>query len=364
MATLYQLRIYNRSGVLRAVLTDFVYLSYVKEVNAAGLLEFQLRADHPAILELELDGQVEVWRANPALGLDWYTDFIGLFRYERRSADSDGRTSYVARCPGVLSLLGRAIVAYSSETANRSEFTSDPAETVVKTLVTRNATSSGTTGDGRARNVDLTQVTVEADGARGNVIDFACAWQDLLSSCQRVADIGDGDFDLVRTASPTQFQFKWFPGQLGTDRSATVVFSLAYGNMANPVLTRDWMKETTVAIVGGQGVSADRSVQVRTGSTYIAGYRSVEAFYDARRYTTTAGLQDTGDQELYAAQTRDELAFDVLQIPQTLYGLHYGLGDLVTGSYQGVSATKKIRKVSVSLSPDGSETINVEMTNV
>lgn len=361
MSTLYQLRIYNRAGALQRVVTDMLSMGYVKEVNAPGMLEFTLRADHAAIAALELDGLVEVWRANPQRSIDWYVDFAGLFRYEERTADSDGRTSYRARCPGLLHLLSRPVVAYKSGTANRATFSSAKAETIVKTLVTYNATSSGTTGDGRVVDAQAL-ASVESDAARGETLDFACAWQNLLSSVQKVAAVGGGDFDIVKTA-PTVYEFRWYAGQRGTDRSASVVFSLAFGNMANPRLTRNWIDERTVAIVGGQGQDATRAIVTRTGSTYEAGYRAAEVFVNAAQYTTTAGLNGVGDEKLYQAQTRDELTFDVLQVPQSLYGRDYFLGDLVTGVYEGVTATKKIRRVSVGLAMDGSETVQVEMAN-
>ena len=71
-----------------------------------------------------------------------------------------------------------------------------------------------------------------------------------------------------------------------------------------------------------------------------------------------------GDRELDTLKRRDVLTFDVLQIPSTRYGLHYGLGDLVTGYYQGISATKKIQRVTVSLDTNGEESIRVELTDV
>ena len=52
----------------------------------------------------------------------------------------------------------------------------------------------------------------------------------------------------------------------------------------------------------------------------------------------------------------------MLQVPQTLYGQHYTLGDLVTAAYQGVVATKQVRRVSVSMA-DGVEQVAVELVD-
>ncbi len=361
MSAVYQLRTYTSAGVLTAVVTDFISLSYVKGVNEPGALSFVLNATHWAIDHLTLDAQVEVWRRDLDAGIDWYCDFYGLWRGEERAANSDGISYYTATCPGQLSLLARMIVAYYANTTGRNSFSAAPAETIAKALVQYNATSSGTTGDGRLRDVTLSGISVQADAASGPSIDYACAWRNLLTALQEIAQVGGGDFDLVKTGAAT-WEFRWYDGQLGTDRSATVTFALQYGNMANPKLIRSSAEERTVAIVGGQGEETSRNVTVRTGANYSAS-NSVEVFVDARELTLTASLDAKGDRELDTYQRRDVLSFDVLQVPSTLYGLHYGLGDLVTGYYQGVTATKVIQRVTVEVGEDGQERIRVELTD-
>lgn len=363
MTVAYQLRVYDRAGVIQSVITDFLHLAYTKEVNAAGMCEFSLPPEHRAIGMLQIDSTVEVWRANPERGIAWQQDFLGLFRYEERTADSDGQRRYLARCPGILHLLARPIIAYRSETNTRSTFTNIKAETIAKTLVRYNATADGTTGDGRIRQAETLGVTLEPDAARGNALDFACAWQNLLSSLQKNASVGGGDFDLVNTAAPTQYEFRWYAGQRGANRSAAVVFSLKHGNMANPTLTRDWLDERTIVMVGGRGADADRTVISRTGPMYTAGYRATELFVSAPQYTTVAGLQAVGDTLLHERRTRDMLTFDVLQAPQSLYGRDYFLGDLVTGVFEDVTAIKKIQQISIALAPTGEETIQIRLAD-
>src|SRR5690606_30648784 len=138
-------------------------------------------------------------------------------------------------------------------------------ETVMKALVTYNATSSGTTADGRIRNVatgGLT-ITVEADGGGGNTVDWYCAHDHLLETLQKLARIAGGDFDLIKTAATT-WDFKFYDGQRGTDRSSSVIFSLDHGNMARPRYQIDRREERTVAIVGGGGEGDDRTFVTRT----------------------------------------------------------------------------------------------------
>lgn len=363
MAIQYQLRIYSRTGVLQHIVTDMLNLAYVREVNQPGVLTFDLPASHLAIPDLETDTQVEVWRQDLAIGLQWACDFRTFWRGEQRSADNDGSTRYRATCVGQLDLLRRAIVAYPVATADRSEFTAVAAETIAKTLVQYNATASGSVASGRARDVTLAGIVLQGDAANGPALTLRCAWRNLLDTLRDIAELGGGDIDLVKT-SAAQWEFRWMPGQLGADKTATVRFALNYGNMANPVLRRDYSREPTVAIVGGQGSGDSRTVAVRTGANYNATYNAAESFVDARQETATDALNAAGDVELSLEQSRIDLSFDVLQVPQTYYGVHYTLGDLVTGIYEGFSATKQVRRVSVTVSDDGSEKIRVELKDI
>lgn len=369
MAVNYALVIKTRAGIPTRILTGqedgYRWLSYKAETNGVGLLMFDLDAGHDAIDDLEQDGQIEVWRADSANSVDWYADFYALFVDEERFAGDDGMSTYRAICPGQLDFLARAIVAWPADTASRSIFTTAKAETILKTLVTYNAvTASATTANGRIRTTDLANISVEADGAGGNTLTFACAQQPLLETLQDVSRIGDRDFYLVRTgAQAWQFRTKQY---LGTDRSASVIFALNFGNMGNPQLKRNRLNEKTVAIVGGQGTESDRAFVVRTGTNYSATYNSKEVFYPATQYTTTAGLNAAGDVRLDELRARDDLTWDVIQTPGSLYGVHYFLGDLVTGYYQGVTATKQITAVTITFAPgnDRAETIAIETQTV
>jgi hypothetical protein len=363
MGAAFQIRVKSPAGVLRAILADFQSLSYHKALNEPGLCQFVLNANHAAIASFEKDAQIEVWRSDAANGVDWQCDFYGLWRGEERAANSDGTDYYTAICPGQMSLLDRSIVGYKAGVANRSRFSAQPAETILKNLVTYNATASGTTADGRARAVTTSGVSVQASGGGGNTLTYECPFRNLLTALQEVASIGGGDFDLVKTGAQA-WEFRWYAGQRGTDRSTTVTFALQYGNMANPKLVRSALAERTVAVVGGSGEETSRTLATRTGTNYNATANACEVFVDSRNSATAALLNAEGDRALEAARARDALTFDVLQVPSTLYGLHYGLGDKITGYYQGVTATKIIRRVTVSMDGRGQESIKVELRDV
>ena len=360
MSTEYRMDIHTANGVKVAEVTDFWSLSYRRQVNTPGVLSFTVAGGHRVVSQLEHNGQIVLYRRNPNLGLPWTADFWGLFRGQKRSySDHD---VFEATCPGILTMLGWRVVAWYAGTANRSSFSSVAAETVMKTLVSYNAGANATTANGRIRTGTISGISTQADGAGGNTISVDCAYDNLLEVLQKVAAIGGGDFDLVKTGAQA-WEFRWYNGQRGTDRTATLLFALERGNMAEPEYSYDRLDEKTVAIVGGQGEGADRAVVVRTGPDYAAG-NDIETFVDARNNTTTDGLNASGDAKLQDARARQQFGYRVVQTPGCAYGVHYGLGDLVKAQYGPVNVTQKIVGVSVSLDRNGAERIDVEMQTV
>lgn len=359
-AVQYKLRLKDASGALVAETVDFLSLAYTKRVNEPGLLEFLLTGDHPAASSLDHRYQVEVWRRLPRFGVDWYCDFYGLFLDQERFFTD--QAYFVAHCPGQMTMLSWRYVMWSASTTDRSTFASKAAETILKTLVDYNVCSNATTGNGRERTGTITGVSIETDGGNGSTLDWSCAWKNLLLELQAIARVAGGDFDLIKTGGAT-WEFRWYTGQRGEDRSSTVTFSLDHGNMANPHYRHNRITEKTVAVVAGQGQGDAREVVVRTGDDYAAD-NDKETFVDARSYSTTSGLQAAGDARLDALRARKGLSFDVLQTPACLYGKHYcidgGLGDLVLARYDTIETTQKIAGVTVTLTRDGAETIGVE----
>lgn len=361
MGIQYQLRIYNRAGQIQHIITDILGLSYVREVNSPGVLSFSLPPGHRAIGDFETDWQVEVWRRDVAVGLPWYCDFNTFWRGEHRSASSDGAQQYTAICVGQMDLLRRVIVAYATGTADRTDFAGVPAETIAKTLVTYNMVEGmAVVANGRARDTTITGISVQSDGGQGNILTLRCAYRNLLDVLKEIADAGAGDYDLAKVTQ-TSWQFQWMDGQLGQDRTGVARFALNYGNMANPSMRRDYSREPTVAIVGGAGTETGRTIVVRTGANYHPTYNAQEVFVDARDTDDTAVLAQIGDTELLLPEAQVDLSFDVLQVPGTYYGLHYTLGDLVTGYYEGFSAVKQVWRVSVDVSESGDEQIYIDL---
>ncbi len=362
MTTLYRLDAYDMSGVKQAVLIDYTFLAYTKSVNTPGFLQFGLRGDHPLLSSLTDKFQIEVYRKPE--GAPWGRDFAAIYRQPEWTFTD--RKNVALLCPGLMSMLAWRIVNWPANTANRTKFSAVKGETIMKTLVEYNAAASATTGNGRKRAGAITGLTVATDTAAGNTTDWYCAQENLLATLQKLAHIAGGDFDLVKT-SATAWQFRWYTGQLGTDRTASVIFAIERGNMADVHYREKRIDEKTVACVWGKGEEAARDYVTRTGANYAAG-NDIEVYVDAKdiAFGDTAGLNGRGDHKAKEYQMQVEFEFTALQAPATLYGVHYFLGDKITAvnPINGASLTQKVRSVSVSLDDSGQETIEPKFVAV
>lgn len=365
---IYRLDVYDTAGVQRYQLTGqaeggYLAQSYVKTVNAPGLLLVELAGDHPLLDEIAVNWQIEVWR-KPDDGT-WGRELTTLFRkWDWEYADQSRAT---LTCPGLMNILDWRVINYHADTTNRTRFLAQSAETIANTLVKYNATTSGTTGDGRLRaaagGYPFTGLSVEADGADGNTLSIYCAYKNLLAQLQSIAEIGGGDFDVVKT-SATTWQFRWYTGQLGTDKSATLVFSMERGNMAEPHFSQDSLNVKTVATVAGQGEGSDRETANVQHTAYSV-TNDIELFVDARDVEAgqTAALTSRGNQKLLDYERIERFDFRTVQVPNARYGIDYVLGDLVKGinTRTGTAYTVKVQSVAVSEDRDGTDTIETEM---
>lgn len=358
----YRLVFYDASGVKQADIVNYKSLAYTKQVGKSGLLRFALQEGTPIVAQIADKWQAEVWRRDFRSGIDWYVDFYGVFRdFTRQNKLIDG---FDGLCPGSLDILRWRTVAWRASLASRSAFTSVAAETIAKTLVNYNATSLATTGNGRLYDGTFSgmTVTVQTDAASGNVVSFNCSNDNLLDALYRLSLIGGGDYDLIKVG-PTTWDFRWYLGQRGIDRTATVLFATEYGNMIEPFYRQSRMDEKTVAVVGGEGKDENRLYRTRTGPNYSASNKA-EVFVDSKADKTNAALDASGDAALEKAQAKTAYGFKIAQTPASAYGVHYCvggvMGDLVTARYFGVEAAQKVERVTVESSEGKPDFIEVE----
>ncbi|HMN11823.1 MAG TPA: hypothetical protein PKD55_05805 [Bellilinea sp.] len=353
MTASYQTRLRTPTGGLIAVITDFLQLGYTRKRNSPGAAAFVLSGAHRAALSVERDCIVEFWRRDPEAGLPWYSDFTALVAgtdWERTD-----RETLAITCLGPLDLLDRRIIAYPAGTTGRSEFAGAPAETVLKELVRHNATALATVANGREEDGRFTNVTitVEPDQGRGIVKPLGCSHKNLLDTLQAHAAACGDDFDLVQVGDAA-FEFRYYHGQRGQDKTGSVVVAIERGNAKRVRYRESWAGQATAAIVAGQGQGAAREILVVHSADHTPGNHR-EIFVDANDVTLgdTAALQARGQERLLENAGVHELEFEVIPNQSTVYGRDWDLGDLVTGLYRNVEAVLWVDEVTVVVDSQG-----------
>jgi len=361
MTSSYYLSI-DYHGVQIGRFSDFIDLQSYREVNGIGFISFSISADHLAIPDLVHLTKVSLWRKDTLI--PYYLENYGFILSRKWSFHPTlGR---ILTCIAVHPnwILSTRIVAWKSGTIDRSKFTNQRVETIAKTLLLYNATGLALASAGRIRdgNYVAWDMNVEANAFRGPLIDYFCSYYNLLETLQKLSVIGVGAFDMVPYVAG--YEFRWYDGQLGTDRSTTVFFAVEFGNIANPVYSLDNRTEETIAIVGGQGEGAARNVAVRQGSGYSI-TNDVEKFLYATYIVTTAGLESEGDRYLLNHKSISSFTFDVIQSYSCLYGLHYFLGDKISirNPFTQLITPAFIVSSSISLLPFEPDNITISVSN-
>ena len=357
MAPQYAIYVYTAGGTLSAVCTDFLSVAVNRTVNSVDIAQFDVNAVSSTAQYIVYGAIVEVYRQDSDAGIASTREFAGTIR---GIIQSYGQTTVItAQAVGTNAILSDRIVAYKSGVANRSQFSAVVAETVMKTLYNYNLGASATTANGRMLSGVLTGAAVATSGGLGNTTSLSCSGQNLLSVLQEVQLTAGGDFALVYTA-PTTWTFTWYTGQLGTDRSASVILSVETGTIAKLTLRTNRITDTTAAVVAGQGEGSARAIVTRPASL-PTGLDLRETWIDARNQKTTAEYTQLGDIALRnATRSRVTLQTEVLQNAALRYGREYFLGDLVTVyAYSAGNITQKVQSVALSMSALGAESVNV-----
>ncbi len=379
MAPRYSVRIKDVAGALVAEITDWYSLSFTHRVNGVGSYNLQIDGDLNVINQFVLDGQIEIWRsdlvASPVIAR--YLEYEGFHRTPVRQTTGDGRSLFSSIGANYDHLLTRRIILYPPGSVQVAK--AAVGETVIKEYVDENAGPGATTPPRLLSAGNMIGLTIQADGAVGLVWTGSRAYRNLFDVIAEVGKESNIDFGIVGTG-PATFEFQAKLAPWGDDRTtvglnpatglnaagnAPVIFSLSFGNMDTPVYSLNRGQEVNAVLALGQGQEADRLIVERTNVVAIAEstWNRMEASRQGNMETAVAGLQSVGDEALEALQAKETFGFQALQIPSTLYGRDYFLGDLVTARYKNIERNKKIVGVTVTVA-EGNENISLELSDV
>lgn len=366
MGVQYRVDLCDAAGGKIDEITDMRRIAVANQVTLPGRVEVELPASHRAIPNLTDKGRIEIWRRWPEMGIEWYRVHAGLFRDQVWETLADELRVFTAIAPGPLAILGWSVNAYPSDTANKTTWSSVRAETIMKQMVAANCTAAATTGNGRDRNrlsggtLSGCTLSVQADAGGGNLLSYESSRGQVLAELQAIWDRGaGGDFDLVWLGGAA-YEFRFYAGQRGSDRTANVTFSETFGTMGRPKLTIARANERTVAIAAGQGQKSRRAIRTRTGVNYSA-TNDIEMLVDGRQASTNAALDAAGDAALTKARTRARLEFTPLQTPARLLDRDYFLGDRVASSYAGQIFSHQVWATAYTFTPRDGEQIAITL---
>lgn len=361
----YQVRFKDTNGTVTHVLAGtgayhggLSSITCESSVNGTGSHAIAIAGDLLIADEVGLDYQVEVWR-RPVGMRTWVLAYEGLHRTWTWQADDAGNEQFISYGSGYNTLLTRRVIAAYAGTAESDK--TGKAESVIKEYVNENI------GPGAAVTRQMPGMVVQTGSGGGADWTGSRAWRTLLEVCQDIAYAGGGDFQVVGIG-PAQFEFRWYNGQLGTDRTLgsanPVVFSLQRNNMLRPVLSVNHGQEYNCIYVLGQGDGASRTVVLVTDDVAMSAspWNRIEVSRQATSEDSLAGLASVGAAEMRNGLAQFGVGLNVAQTPECAYGVHYFLGDLVTALYYR-RVDKKIVRVGLNVSAD-KEDITVELADV
>jgi hypothetical protein len=390
VAARYQIRLKDQQGEVVALFDNPQNFEFQEIVNDVGYYSIFFADDGDERFDLfELDGQIEIWRTVPGVGLDWYKEYEGLHRKKQRVTEQGGAKTFQSYGVGYNDFLARTTIAYKGGTIRADK--NDASETVMKEYVNENCgpLASTATAVGRLRDGVLPNFFIQRDSGAGEIWTGSRPFENLLDVLKDIANYSSIDFAVIGTAS-ARFSFMTFVDQLGADRTTVglsggingagnepVIFSVEYGNVQEIEYILDRTKEINVVFVLGEGEASTRDVITRsqddtaddspwnrreiarpTHVAQIPGLTEEEA-----ALLVTYSMEQTGDDLLKDLQAIENFNFSPLQQPSTLYGLHYFLGDRVTVKYGDIEENKRITSVRINVR-DGKENIELELATI
>lgn len=307
---------------------------------ATGELREQLSAGHRLVCIR--DGKVFLAGPIEQIAEEWSVDGDTADPGLMRVTWADDRAPLAGR----VTYPNPAQQATGQTSATRS-FTNTNAETILRTLANENA------GPGALSARRVPRLALGPVAGVGTSVSYSTRFQPLLEELRTIATIGGGLGFRTRQDGDS-ILFEVYEPQ---DLSQQVRFAPSWGNLQRYSFDRESPRLTT-AIVGGPGEGTSRTIRERTNSAAESAWGRVEQFIDRRSTTSTAELDDAGDDALADNGETARLATVTVDTPTQRFGEHYELGDVVAVSPgAGAQVTDVVRAVYLRVTPTTGEVV-------
>jgi hypothetical protein len=241
-------------------------------------------------------------------------------------------------------------------TVQNSDDRTGIASTVIRQYVDVNA------GPGAISTRRVAGLTMAADPVIGSTVSGRGRWDaSLLQFLQPLAAAGGVGFRIVQVGNGIQFQV-----YAGVDRSATVAFSTALGNLAGFTYQNE-APTSNYAYVGASGTGTSRILGEYGDDTAIASWGRIEGpLVNQGGTTNPTEIAQAGADALSQFSEQATLTLTPIETPTLQYGVHYNLGDKVTVQLEGPANSPYggtgrmadiLRSVEIHLTPDGPQTV-------
>jgi len=314
---------------------------------------------------MQEDRMIQYWRQATGGRLALFQSYFIRYWHAHKISDS-----WVLDVIGLdpLDLLRRRIVAnYAGTTeANKTDYADDMMKEIVDEQMVNDASDPAPTWGSR----DWASLSVQGDTGDGPSITRAVTWDNVLESCQDIAEAARSEgtevfFDVVPIvgASSISFQFRTKTGQPGADVSDSVTFDEALGNLWEPSLTYNARVEENYIYAGGMGQEDNRDIQQAYNTTRInvSQWNRCEGFAYASYQRTADGVLQSANQELNEKRPIEILSGRAVDMRGTRFGVHWNWGDRVTARVLGREFTSIIRAVTIRLDENGQEHVEPQM---
>ena len=365
LAAIYQIILYDSTGMRLAILDDYRSLQFQNTVNGQGFFTLIINYNDPKRELFEINGIIEIKRKIPGV-VDWYTEFNGHVENFQTNVFQNGNEQFTVVGSHFNGTLARRIIAYYEGTAEADK--NDVAETVMKEFVTENIGALATVPNGRFANGVMSNFSIEADVATGVNWEGDRTGKNLLEVLQEISNFAEIDFEVQTDTTVGNYIFRTFVDQLGTDRTtfgldpstglngagnAPHIFAPERGNVQTSLVAEKHRKEKNRVFVYGQGTGATRNIVSREDATAFDNTNNInlrETMRGGGSQDTAAKLNAKGDEVLESLKAIQKFEFTPQDIPSSLYGVHYFLGDKITVRVGGIEADKKIVSATITLS--------------
>lgn len=343
----------NPMGVELATLRDYTRLEYARKECEFGVMDLTLPADDLDKDMLMLDARLEPWvRVGSKKFLDGESVF---FLRDWKYQNAGGERTWQLKAFDANYLYDGAIVAYNSGNAYTEKV--DYADDLIKAIARENL---GALATDTTRNLSA-WFTIAADLGLAAQSHKAFSRRQLLTVFQELAEESRQrgtylTFDTVYT-SPTQLTLKTYTGSRGVDHSADsgdpVKISEDSGTLVDPELDEDHAEEHNYIYAGGQGVGAARAIATASDAERMGAspFNRREFFVDGRNAPTDDAdyLASEAQAALRAARAKKVLTGKIVDTEGLVYGIHYGFGDILSATCQGVTFDAHLDTIHVTV---------------